>query len=155
MNNPANNTEGDQRETIMSGNEHRFFSLARRIALKNAINKKYHFGTVLVAGGSVITTGTNIAKSSPLIDFLSRRMNRPPQQIHAEIACLAHVSKAQLRHSVLYVARVKQHSGTYALARPCAMCMEYLRDSGLKRICYSIISRPDKPDILEWGVIRF
>lgn len=138
----------------MTPAEHKWFTQCKKIALKNvSATKLFNFGAVLVKGGSILSTGYNVPKCAPIVRFWAERYQGVPQQLHAEMSCLQGVQRHIIRGCDVYVARIKLHDHSFAIAKPCAMCEAFLRLHGIRRVYYSIKGTPNT-NILEWGVIR-
>jgi len=134
--------------------EHKWFNVARKIALSNQqLHKQYNLGAVLVKGGSIISTGRNKSKTDPLIDFMADRYNGKPQQVHAEIDALSGVQRHCIRGCDIFVVRVRATDNSFAPAKPCAMCEAFLRKHRIRKVFYSINGAPNS-NTLEYGVIK-
>ena len=105
-------------------------NLAKKIAEANDFNEKWMLGCVIVKGGSVLSVGMNKPKNDPAyIDF-------EHCSIHAEVDALKKLTKPA-KGCVMYVARYCK-GGDTGLAKPCSRCALEIRNSGVKRVVYTI-----------------
>lgn len=92
----------------------------------------------------MLATGCNSTKTSPLQKRLNAEREFDPNQsgvinsLHAEIRALSKVKYLDIdfSKSTLYVYR-EYANGNKAMARPCPACMKYIKELGIKHICYS------------------
>jgi deoxycytidylate deaminase len=105
---------------------------------------RYHLGAALYYKGILLATGCNSTKTSPLQKRLNAEREFDPNQsgvinsLHAEIRALSKVKYLDIdfSKSTLYVYR-EYANGNKAMARPCPACMKYIKELGVKHICYS------------------
>jgi deoxycytidylate deaminase len=102
---------------------------------------KYHVGCILVYKGRIISEGWNMEKTHPIQKRYNRfRFNSDdnPHKLHAETICIlrANQYKDKFSKSVLYIFR-EHCNGKWALARPCLSCMNFIKDNGIKKLCYT------------------
>jgi pyrimidine deaminase RibD-like protein len=139
----------------MSNKTERMFDCCKKIAIKNIDSKNnHHFGTVLVKGGAVVSTGHNIPKRNGLVRFIADRTGGKPINIHAETSALLGVPTTKSQGATMYVARVKQQpngSIEFKLGKPCQYCQDFMRKRKVKKVYYSI-SGTNK--IEEYGVMK-
>ena len=59
-------------------------------------------------------------------------------KVHAEISALSKLQKASFnpKRMKLFVYRIKR-DGSYGMARPCASCMQAIKDFGIRKIYYT------------------
>jgi len=105
---------------------------ASRISEKSTF--RFKLGAVIFKGNRIISTGYNQNKSHPL-----PRRHFEFGTIHAEIDALLH-SVQSVDGCDIYVFR-KNRFGS-AMARPCSMCQEILREYGIKTAYFSIKNPP-------------
>ncbi len=84
--------------------------------------------------------GFNQTKSSPIIKLYSGTENK--QYIHAESDALKafrfNTLTKQLKGCTMYSIRVDR-TGTWNVAKPCSICSEMIRDSGITRVVYTVL----------------
>jgi len=109
--------------------------MAADVAAK--INKKFDNRTFLLGA---------VGMRSDRVIVSSRNITAPDlaPDHHAE----ARLVRKLTTDSVVWVARVSRQNGDWAMARPCPGCERRLRNTGVKRVVYTI-----SPN--EWGVIDF
>jgi deoxycytidylate deaminase len=113
-------------------------------ASKESEFPRYHLGAALYYKGVLLATGCNSTKTSPLQKRLNAEREFDPNQsgvvnsLHAEIRALSKVKYLDIdfSKSTLYVYR-EYANGNKAMARPCPACMKYIKELGIKHICYS------------------
>ena len=113
-------------------------------ASKESKFPRYHLGAALYYKGVLLATGCNSTKTSPLQKRLNAEREFDPNQsgvvnsLHAEIRALSKVKYLDIdfSKSTLYVYR-EYANGNKAMARPCPACMKYIKELGIKPICYS------------------
>lgn len=113
-------------------------------ASKESEVPRYHLGATLYYKGVLLATGCNSTKTSPLQKRLNAEREFDPNQsgvvnsLHAEISALSKVKYLDIdfSKSTLYVYR-EYANGNKAMARPCPACMKYIKELGIKHICYS------------------
>lgn len=89
-------------------------------------------GAVVVKGGRVLSTGVNKLKNHPL-NVSEEHIKKC--SVHAEVDAVKKASNP--RGATVYVARINKR-GDEMLSRPCNKCYEYLIQSGIKKIIYTI-----------------
>jgi hypothetical protein len=113
-------------------------------ASKESEFPRYHLGAALYYKGVLLATGCNSTKTSPLQKRLNAEREFDPNQsgvvnsLHAEIRALSKVKYLDIDFGklTLYVYR-EYANGNKAMARPCPACMKYIKELGIKHICYS------------------
>ena len=122
---------------MITNNDLKYLKLAEVMA-EYSDYKRIHIGSCIVKKHSVISTGCNKDKTHPIqlkynksLSFKKKRDN-----IHAEIDALI---KAQFdtENATMYVAR-RGRDNLYHMSKPCPACMEVIKESGIKRIVYTI-----------------
>lgn len=83
--------------------------------------------------GRIIAKGVNQAKTHPMQAKYAKRSGGHRMYLHAEIAALV---KCREQPHTLYVARHRR-DGNVGIAKPCEVCMEAIREAGVKRIVYT------------------
>ena len=56
---------------------------------------------------------------------------------HAEIHAIRRANPKRLNGAIIIVAGVRGYTGRILLAKPCAMCLQSIRNAGIKRAVYS------------------
>jgi len=124
--------EGDK--VKVSKKMKRYMQLAQNMAL-NSIYGKIRHGAVLVKGGSVISTAFNKDKFSAF-GARFRQQGRGPATHHAELGCVTGVDRSKTAGANIFVVRVNRH-GQLRLSKPCPMCHDVLKFTGVKKVYYS------------------
>ena len=112
-------------------------NLARKLAHISREDKRV--GSIIALSGRVLGRGFNKYFS---INNLSRKFfsnylgHEVYNSIHAEIMALKNSYKSKIRGATLYVCRIKKN-GSLGLSKPCARCMNAIRELGISKIVYS------------------
>lgn len=116
-----------------------------RKASYESVFPRYHLGAALYYGGILLATGCNSTKTSPVQKRLNAERFNTDQSgvvnsLHAEVVTLNKVKYLDIDFSrvVLYVYR-EYANGNKAMARPCPACMKYIKELGIKHICYTTV----------------
>lgn len=129
---------------MFTSREERLFNVAKSVAATSK-HPKARVGAALVHDGHVVSVGVNGKKSHPLqAHYNSFRYDddggMTKHLMHAEIEAIVkarsylhHISSRDIQ---IYVYRVMK-DGSKGMARPCAGCMQALRDFGIKEVYYS------------------
>jgi len=106
------------------------FEEAKRVAIANQDERDYFLGAVGVRTdcAKLITACNGPAVISPQFN----KHSYPPA--HAEYRLARKLNKG----SVVYVCRVRQIDGTFAMARPCVDCQRVLALKGIEKVYYTI-----------------
>lgn len=115
-------------ETILNKG---FFRLARNISFYSS--HKIRVGAV-ISRKKPISIGFNIRKTHPRY---SNPSNTYRDSIHAEMAALIRSGTDNVKGADIYIYR-ETDNGVPALARPCEMCYNMLKQCGIRKIFYSI-----------------
>lgn len=84
--------------------------------------------------GRPISMGVNKRKTHPTQMHYAKRAKFPSKVfLHAEIAALV---KCREKGHTLYVGRILK-DGSAALARPCPICLEAIKEAGIKEVVYT------------------
>lgn len=109
--------------------KHKFFELAKLMSQKSCY--KHQIGAVLVYKGRPIGLGFNKPeKTHP-------KSPHPFETVHAELDAIMGIPKDKLDGAWIYTYR-EFKDGRPALSRPCKWCLPWLRELGIKRICYTV-----------------
>jgi pyrimidine deaminase RibD-like protein len=111
----------------------RALASAKEEAKKSKCN--YMVGAVVKRKHRTITRRHNTDKSHTVIS--ESRHAKKYTRMHAEVRAVLATDRDILTRSTVYVARVTRH-GTDALARPCLLCQEIMREAGVKKVYYTI-----------------
>jgi deoxycytidylate deaminase len=96
-----------------------------------------------------VKVGAVIVKKKPIVACSNKNVTHPlyadpskgkSSSLHAEIRCIIH-SRCDLVGSDIYVYR-ETKDGNYALARPCKVCLQALKEAGIRKIFYTIKGYP-------------
>lgn len=93
------------------------FRIARAL-YKKSDHPNFKHVAIVVRGGAVVSVGYN------------------HNSIHAEVNALNHMWPSERRGTRVWSMRITR-GGRFRMARPCADCMRYLRESGVKMVYYT------------------
>ncbi len=123
----------------------RFFERAADVAADSSFDR-YHLGCIAVLKNKIIAASSNKLKTHPkqaeydrFRDFNNIRSDpKNMHSLHAEIACLNMIKDQNINYKdlELYIVRLRRDRDS-GLARPCAACMNYILNKGIRRIYYS------------------
>lgn len=103
-------------------------------AAENSIDN-YRVGAVVARGNVCLSTGFNRGwKTHPLQAEMTP--DRYYKGLHAEIDALRKLRKRTDSGWTIYVARIKKN-GDWGMARPCNVCMRFLRKMGVTKVVYT------------------
>jgi len=122
------------------------FAAARKQAVQSDY-EDFHIGCVIVYKKHIIGTGFNSDKTHPMQAHYNKyrkfdkTKNGIKHSIHAEIAAINDIpyvvgKKVEWSKVKIYIYR-KCIDKPYGLARPCAGCMQAIKDLGIKHIYYT------------------
>ena len=112
---------------------------AQEKALNNGQN--YHLAAILRRGKSVVKIGSNTCKTHPRF----KRVYSDGTEgscMHAEMSVVRFAKPGD----IIEVIRFKK-CGTWAMARPCNLCMEHMKFAGIKKVRYTNSSG-------QWEILR-
>ena len=124
--------EGDQIK--VSKKVRRYIQLAQNMAL-NSVYGKIRHGAVLIKGGSVISSAYNKDKFSSFGERF-RQQDCGHATHHAELSCVSGVKREKTAGSSIFVVRLNK-VGELRLSKPCPMCHDVLKFTGVKKVYYS------------------
>ena len=127
-----NTIEGD--EVRISKKIKRYLRLAQNMASNSNYGKIKH-GAVLIKGGSIIKAAFNKDKFSAFGERF-RQQGCGPATHHAELGCVAGVDRSKTAGANIFVVRVNR-MGELRLSKPCPMCHDVLKFTGVKKVYYS------------------
>lgn len=123
----------------------KFFDKAAEIAAESDFDR-YHVGCIAVLKNRILAASSNKLKTHPkqaeydrYRDFNNLRSDpKNMHSLHAEIACLSMIKEQNVnfRDIELYIIRLRRDRD-YGLARPCAACMNFIMNKGIRKIYYS------------------
>lgn len=99
----------------------------------NSDHKQHKVGAAVYYKGKFLGSGFNSLKTDPITHWYDAAFTR-----HAEIHALkkAKVRKFDLTNASVFVYRMTK-SGVLAMAKPCDMCMDALREQQIKEVFYT------------------
>ena len=112
-----------------------FFRLAKNVSRYS--NHRYRMGAV-IARKKPISIGFNFIKTHPKYSNPNKTKS---VSIHAEISAIIRAYDDDLTGAVMYIYR-ENLRGEPAIAKPCDECMRLLKVSGIKKIIYTIDTKP-------------
>ena len=122
-------------------NKHiKYLSLAEQISELSDF-EPHKLGCVLVFGKQIVSVAHNCQKTHPMQKKYNQFRNLRGNVIHkahAEVLCLNKARKQNIDFSntTLYVFR-KHKDETWAMARPCEGCFQFIKELGIKKVVYS------------------
>lgn len=126
----------------MTNRQKRYFNIAREVSLLSDF-KRARVGAVVVEKNRIISTGHNSSKTSTLQDQYNQYRGIEDDKVciprvHAEIAALKPLMRQDVDWSrtSVYVYR-ELRSGAKSCARPCAACMQLIKNLGIKNVYYT------------------
>jgi tRNA(Arg) A34 adenosine deaminase TadA len=106
------------------------YSEAQKIALNNG--RQYHLAAILKRNGRVVKVGENTGKTHP-------RFKRQysdgtwASHMHAEMNVLRFAEPGD----EIEVIRFRKCDHARTMARPCPVCIDHLREAGIKKVRYT------------------
>lgn len=122
----------------------KYLEMAKEVS-HNSDFPRFHLGAVLMYKGSVLATGYNSCKTSPVQkkynrerEYLTNASYAHTNCLHAEVHCLNKIKYLDIDFSkaILFVYR-EHRNGKKALARPCPACTKMIKDLGIKNVVYT------------------
>lgn len=104
-----------------------FLSLAKQ-ASRRSDHHTHKLGCVIAKGKKVLGTGFNVLKTHP-------KSPHNWKAVHAEFMAVMSAGY-DVDGATAYIFR-QQKNGTWAAAKPCESCWQFLVDCGVKEIVYS------------------
>lgn len=110
---------------------------AIRLAIKIQSNKYRLVAIITDAKDRILTIGVNsYTKSHPRQYYYACKCGNSKRIfLHAEISAIINLKRND-KPAKIYVARVNKKEEV-ALAKPCAICMEAIKDVGIKELYYT------------------
>lgn len=107
----------------------RYFKLCKKLS-KSSNHHSHHLGACIVKGNSVLGIGWNQNKTHT-------KSSHSWKHIHAEDAAIRSALGENLNGAVIYVYR-ENKAGIPSLSFPCKYCLDTIKKTGIKKICFSI-----------------
>lgn len=108
--------------------QERFLTLAKQVSEKSD-HHTYKMGCIIAKGNKVLSSGFNILRTHP-------KSPHAHKSIHAEFMAAISADNTDLKGATAYVFR-QQKNGTWAMAKPCKYCWQFLMECGIKEVVYS------------------
>ncbi len=102
--------------------------------------KKFFIGAVILdRKGNVVSVGNNsYTKTHPYQKKLSQKIRVKDKEhqiyLHAEISALV---KCNIKPHTMIIARIGVDNEVFRMAKPCPLCQEALKQSGIKNVFYT------------------
>jgi len=128
-----------KRGATTSWKTERYLEMARKEAASGVFHMRH--GAVLVKGGSIINKSCN----SPNFSLFMKRFCFKKAPIkrnsmatrHAELMCVLGLDKSKTNGATICVVRIN-NQGKFMMSRPCELCMEVMKFTGIRNVIYSI-----------------
>jgi len=120
---------------LLSKRDRAYLSVARYCATKSTARNTH--GAVVVKGGRVLSTGWNKNRNHPAI--VSPEHIKTECSYHAEEVAIREAGEDNVRGAVIYVARINKN-GEDRDSKPCAKCAAIIKQSGIKRVIFTMES---------------
>lgn len=108
--------------------QERFLTLAKQMS-KRSDHHTHKMGCVIVKGNKVLGSGFNALRTHPKSPHVYK-------SVHAEFMAALGAGTNRLSGATAYVFR-QQKNGTWAMAKPCKYCWQFLMRCGIKEVVYS------------------
>lgn len=124
----------------MNNNDLRFFNICKEVS-KLSDFKGTHIGAVVVYKKTIISTGFNSCKTSPLQHRYNRYRNfdvdAAVSKQHAETHALSHLIGKEIDWSKVSIYTYRElKNGKKGCSKPCTACSKLIHDLGIKTIYY-------------------
>jgi len=103
---------------------------AERLALDNG--RCYHLAAILRRNGKVVRIGENTHKTHPRF-----RRQYPDGTWGAHMHAEMNVLRFAQPGDEIEVLRIKKHEHTWTMAKPCKICLRYMRQAGIRKVKYT------------------
>lgn len=122
----------------------RYLDMAKEVSKYSDFTRQ-HLGAVAIYRGSLLATGYNTCKTSPLQkkynherEYMVEAGFRNTNSTHAEVACLSKIRYLDIDFSKVRLYVYREHkNGVKALARPCPACQKMIKDMGVKEVWFT------------------
>lgn len=122
----------------------RYLDMAKEVSTQSDF-AKHKLGAVAIYRGSLLATGFNSCKTSPVQKRYNKERNyqvdapfKNSNCTHAEVACLTKLRYLDIDFSKVKLYVYREHkNGVKALARPCPACQKMIKDMGIKEVWFT------------------
>lgn len=122
----------------------RYLDMAKEVSKYSDFTRQ-HLGAVAIYRGSLLATGYNTCKTSPLQKkynlerkYMVEASFKNTNSLHAEVACLSKIRYLDIDFSKVRLYVYREHkNGVKALARPCPACQKMIKDMGIKEVWFT------------------
>ena len=122
----------------------RYLDMAKEASTQSDFTKQ-KLGAVAIYHGSLLATGCNSCKTSPIQkrynkarDYHIEAGYKNTNCVHAETACLSKIRCLDIDFSKVKLYVYREHkNGVKALARPCPACQKMIKDMGIKEVWFT------------------
>tara|TARA_Y100000310_G_scaffold74991_2_gene71241 strand:- start:533 stop:928 length:396 start_codon:yes stop_codon:yes gene_type:complete len=108
----------------------RVYYKAKELALQNG--RTYHVAAILKRGKRTVKIGANVDKTHPKFERTYKDGSKAAH-MHAEMNVLRFAQPGD----TLEVIRFSKCDAHPTMAKPCAMCIAYIKEAGIKRVKYT------------------
>ena len=124
----------------------RYLDMAKEASTQSDFNK-HHLGAVAIYHGSLLATGFNSCKTSPIQKRYNKARSgfdteadyKNSNSLHAEMSCILKIRNLDIDFSKTTIFVYRQtKNGQKALSRPCEACSAALKKIGIKDVYYTI-----------------
>ncbi len=119
----------------MSKTRDAVFSQARDQAVLST-DPIFRVGAIIARKGNILARARNLGRKSHPVQA-QMYPDRAHKGLHAEVAVLRGLRSYDVQGYDLFVCRILI-DGSYALAKPCDKCQEYLKKFDLRKIYYTV-----------------
>lgn len=118
---------------MITSKDSRFIDIARKMSLKSS-HSRYLLSAILVRGSRILSIGIN--KDNAAIKPYIRK-TRPNINLHAEVDCLAGITKDQSYKTTLYITGYTAAGNNLKSSRPCTSCLGFIEAMKVKKVVYT------------------
>jgi deoxycytidylate deaminase len=93
--------------------------IAAKITAKST-HKQYNHAAIILKGGKIISAESNT------------------DTMHAEVMSINRAWKSKLNGTTMVVVRIRRDNGGLGMSKPCNKCLKKIKDSGIKKVIYSV-----------------
>ena len=99
-----------------------YFEIAAKLATAKRDGRTYFFGAIGERSDGALVRSVN----SPTVF--------PERKVHSEYRVCSKIDVG----ATLYVVRIRNDNGSFAMAKPCNSCQKVIQSKGVKRVYYSV-----------------
>lgn len=122
----------------------RYLNMAKEASRQSDFTK-HKLGAVAIYHGSLLATGCNSCKTSPIQkrynkarDYKVEAGYKNTNCVHAEVACLSKIRYLDIDFSKVKLYVYREHkNGVKTLARPCPACQKMIKDMGIREVWFT------------------